>query len=186
MFRNRRSPWQRDTGATSPPSTLNIRTRTPRATHLPTTLPRQVAWPLLPSFNLSVLGFFFHWASHSNRIYLVLLGFTGFHWVSLGFTGFYWVLLGFTGFYWVLPSCWMVRDFLFGFFVRPGTDFEFTKKAQLRAAERRPVRPHRRRGRRWLRPLRQPVLAAPMQVQFQNPVKPSKTHYNWVKPSKTQ
>ena len=120
---------------------------------------------------------------------MVELGFTGFYWVWLGLTritGFYWVLLGFTGFYWVLPSCWMVRDFLFGFFVRPGTDFEFTKKAQLRAAERRPVRPHRRRGRRWLRPLRQPVLAAPMQVQFQNPVKPSKTHYNWVKPSQTQ
>ena len=99
MFRNRRSPWQRDTGATSPPSTLNIRTRTPRATHLPTTLPRQVAWPLLPSFNLSVLGFFFT----GHRI---LIEFTKFYWVSLGFTGFYWVLLGFTGFYWV-PG-WLV------------------------------------------------------------------------------
>ena len=28
----------------------------------------------------------------------VLLGFTGFHWVSLGFTGLYLVFLGFTGF----------------------------------------------------------------------------------------
>ena len=34
--------------------------------------------------------------------YWVSLGFTGFYRVSLGFTGFYWVLLGFTGFYWVL------------------------------------------------------------------------------------
>ena len=105
MFRNRRSPWQRDTGATSPPSTLNIRTRTPRATHLPTTLPRQVAWPLLPSFNLSVLGFFF--TGHRiliefTKFYWVSLGFTGFYWVLLGFTGFYWVLLGFTRFYWVI------------------------------------------------------------------------------------
>ena len=47
-----------------------------------------------------------------NRIeHLVLLGFTGFYWLSPCFTwfdwvlpSFYWVLLGFTRFYWVLPS----------------------------------------------------------------------------------
>ena len=37
-----------------------------------------------------------------SQLDLVLLGFTGFHWVLLGFTGFYWVLLGSTRFYWVL------------------------------------------------------------------------------------
>ena len=37
-------------------------------------------------------------------VFIIIIGFTGFYWVSLGFTGFYWGLLGFTGFYCIFRS----------------------------------------------------------------------------------
>ena len=70
---------------------------------------------VLPSFT----GFYRVWLmvfQHLDRIYLVLLGFTGLYCVLMGFTEFYWVLPSltngfsasrpdlpsFTGFYWVV------------------------------------------------------------------------------------
>ena len=53
---------------------------------------------VLPSFT----GFYRVWLmvfQHLDRIYLVLLGFTGLYCVLMGFTEFYWVLPSFTGFY---------------------------------------------------------------------------------------